>query len=246
MDGVLDQPASAVAESGVVRDVVFGRAGFLAGARQSVPLAISVATYGLVFGVLARQAGLGVSGASLMSAIVYAGAAQFAVLGLWQPPLPIATIVLTTFIVNLRHVLMGASLRPYLATLSPLTRYGLLFFLTDESWALTIGYLKRGGRDVAFLLGSGVMLFFGWQSATFVGGALAGVVTDPTRLGLDYAFTAVFLALLVGLFRGKGDVLPWLTAAVVAGLASQLLPGKWYILLGGIAGSLVGALRDES
>jgi len=74
---------------------------------------------------------------------------------------------------------------------------------------------------------------------------LGGAIGDPTRLGLDFAFTAVFIALLAGLWRGKGDLLPWIVAAAVAIAGAHLLPGKWYILLGAVAGSLVGAWRYD-
>jgi predicted branched-subunit amino acid permease len=71
------------------------------------------------------------------------------------------------------------------------------------------------------------------------------VVEDPARWGLDFAFTAVFLALLAGMWKGRGDLVPWGVAAVVAVAASGLLPGYWYVLLGGLAGSLMGAVRGE-
>src|SRR5712691_7227893 len=87
--------------------VVFDRRGALDGAGQAVGIALSVFSYGLVFGVLAREAGLSVLESLLMSGLVFAGAAQFVVLGLWATPLPIGPIVLTTLIVNLRHLLMG-------------------------------------------------------------------------------------------------------------------------------------------
>ena len=97
--------------------VTFTRAGALAGARRTVPLGVSAFAVGAVFGVLARQAGLGLPEALLMSALVFAGSAQFVALGLWATPLPVLAIVLTTLVVNLRHVLMGAALRSWLARL---------------------------------------------------------------------------------------------------------------------------------
>ena len=62
-------------------------------------------------------------------------------------------------------------------------------------------------------------------------------------MGLDFGFTAVFLALVAGLWRGRSDLLPWAVAAAVAVAGHLLLPGQWYVLLGGLAGSLVGAVR---
>lgn len=223
--------------------VAFTRAGALRGARRSLPLVVSVFAVGVVFGVLARQAGLGVLEALLMSGLVFAGASQFVALGLWAASLPIAAIVLTTLVVNLRHLLMGAALRPWYRRLSAPQAYGSVFFMVDESWALMMSELAEGREDGAFLLGAGLALFGSWLAATLVGVTLGGVLRDPASLGLDFAFTAAFIALLAGMWKGRSNLLPWAVAAVVALAAAHWLPGKWYILLGGLAGSLVGALR---
>src|SRR5260370_3396127 len=130
------------------------------GARRIIPLAISAFTVGFVFGVLARQAKLSVVQSLLMSAFVFAGASQFVALTLWiVTPLPVITIILTTFIVNLRHVLMGASLRPWFARLAPSKVYTSVFFMVDESWALAISYFAAGGRVGPFFLAAALFLF---------------------------------------------------------------------------------------
>ena len=227
------------------RDLAFTRAGALRGARRALPLVVSVFAVGVVFGVLARQARLDVPQALLMSTLVFAGASQIVALGFWATPLPIVAIVLTTLVVNLRHVLMGASLRPWYRRLNPLKAYSSVFFMVDESWALAMGELTAGREDGAFMFGAGVALFGSWLLATLVGVTLGAVLRDPASLGLDFAFTAAFIALLTGMWKGRSDLLPWTTAAVVALAAAHWLPGKWYIVLGGVAGSLMGALRHE-
>ncbi len=223
----------------------FTLSGALLGARRAIPLALSVSAVGFAFGVLAHQAKLDVVDAVLMSGLVYAGASQFVALSLWAAmPLPVATIILTTFIVNLRHLLMGASLRPWFSRLPPWRAYISVFFMVDESWALTMGEFAAGGRDAAFLLGSGMILFIAWVSSTVIGQTIGAFINNPAQWGLDFAFTAVFTALLVGMWKGKSNILPWAVAAVVAVAAAHWLPGKWYIILGGTAGSLFGALSD--
>jgi 4-azaleucine resistance transporter AzlC len=218
----------------------------LAGVRRTLPLAVSTIAFGLVLGVLARQAGLSLLDMAMMSALVFAGASQFIAVGLWVTPLPALTIIVTTLVVNLRHVLMGAALRPWLSKVPAPKAYGLLYFLTDETWALTIQELRAGGRDLAFMLGSGVTLFVSWVSSTSLGLVIGAAIQsrDISEWGLDFVFTAVFTALLVAMWKGKSDLLPWVVAGAVALGASLWLPGKWYILLGGLAGSLVGAMRD--
>lgn len=220
-----------------------GATGLLTGIREAVPVALSVFSYGLVFGVLGRQAGLGVAEAVLMSAMVFAGSAQFVALGMWAAPLPMATIVMTTLVVNLRHVLMGAVLSPHLRGLPRPLACAAAFLLTDESWALSMGAAGKGRAGAGYFIGSGLTVYAAWVGATAVGRLLGGVLRDPARWGLDFAFTTVVVALLAGLWKGRGDVLPWAVAAGVAVAAHAALPGKWYILLGGVCGSVLGALR---
>lgn len=211
------------------------------------PVALGVASYGVVFGILAGQAGLSGAQSLLMSAAVFAGASQFVALELWGMPLPVFTIVVTTLVVNLRHVLMGAALAPRLEGLPRGGRWLAVFFVADENWALTMAALAerpRAGAEFAagYLVGGGLLFYAAWLASTVLGQSCGGLMRDPAAWGLDFAFTAAFIALLVLFWRGKGDLLPWLVAAGVALLAARFIPGKWYILLGGLAGSLAGAL----
>lgn len=225
--------------------IIFTMRGTRRGARRALPLALSVFTVGTVFGVVAHQTQIDLLNAALMSGLVYAGASQFVALSLWSIiPFPVLTIILTTLIVNLRHVLMSASLRPWFARVSRGKVLLSLFFMVDESWALTMGEFAEGKRDAAFLLGSGTLLFVAWVGSTLIGYLAGSWIQDPARWGLDFAITAVFVALLVGMWKGKSSALPWAVAAGVALLAARWLPGTWYIVLGGLAGSITGALTD--
>ena len=218
--------------------------GMWAGMRASIPLALIAAAYGAVFGMLARQVGMRDYETVLMSGLVYAGGAQIVALDLWDAPLPVLTLVLTTLVVNLRLVLLGAALCPWLGTLPPLKMYGSLFFLSDESWALALTAYEQGERDAAFLLGSGFTLYGTWVLATLAGYGLGTRMDDPARWGLDFAFPVVFAALLVGRYTGTRELVPWAVAATVAVVAERWVGGSWYILLGGIAGSIVGMMHD--
>lgn len=220
---------------------------FLLGMRMFVPVAISIAAYGVVWGVLAGQAGMTAWEVLLMSGLVFAGASQFVALESWTPgSLPIVGIVITTAIVNLRMLLMTATLRPLTTHLPRWKALASVYLVADENWAMTMGEVSKGtGRGtVAFLVGSGVCSWIAWTGSTLVGRLLGAVIDDPTRYGLDFAFTATFLALLLGMWKGKGDLVPWIVAAVVAIAAARLIPGNWYIVIGGLAGSLAGALAE--
>lgn len=218
------------------------------GARTFVPMAISVGAYGLVWGVLARGAGMTVWEVMLTSGLVFAGSAQFVALDLWTSDaaaLPVGAIVLAALIINLRYVLMTATMTPVFAGMHP-ARAGLLSFLvTDEAWAMTMGQVAKGRATPGFLLGAGGLAWISWLATTTAGRLLGNAIDDPARYGLDFAFVAAFLALLIGMWRGRSDLLPWLVAAAAALATSALVPGKWYILVGGLAGSLVGALIES-
>lgn len=232
-------------ETESLKETEFSRAGLAAGIRESVPIALGVFTYGIVFGVLAQQTSLGTAEAVLMSATVFAASAQFVVLDLWETPLPIVSIVVTTVAVNLRHLLMGASIQPWIERLQTEKAYGMLFFLNDESWGLTMRARSNGERDAAFLLGSGLIVFVAWVGSTALGVSVGALIENPTEYGLDMAFIAVYLALLVGVWDGRSDAVPVGVAAVTAVGASFTLPGNWYIIVGGLVGSVAGVVRDS-
>jgi predicted branched-subunit amino acid permease len=220
---------------------------FFAGARACLPVAISVAAYGLVWGVLARGAGLSLFETALMSGLVFACSAQFVALDLWTATpatLPIGTIVLAALIVNLRYLLLTATLRP-LYPAKGLWRGALsMYLVTDENWAMTVAAMQRGGGSVAFLMGGGILAWLSWMSTNLIGYGLGSAIDDPARWGLDFAFTATFLALLLSMWKGRGDVIPWLVAALAAVVTSRVLDGSWHILVGGVAGSLAGAIFE--
>lgn len=224
-----------------------GPAQFWLGVRMFLPVAISIAAYGLVWGVLAGQAGLSVLEVALMSGLVFAGASQFVALDMWTPGgLPILSIIIATAIVNLRILLMSATLRPLVGHL-PLPRaLAAMFFVSDEQWAMTMTEVRKGGGSVAFLLGTGVLSWFSWMLSTLGGRVLGAFIDDPTRYGLDFAFTATFLALLLGMWKGRGDLIPWIVGALAAIVASRLIEGNWYIIIGGLVGSFAGALAETT
>jgi len=210
-----------------------------------LPVAVSIAAYGVVWGVLAGQAGLSVIEVALMSGLVFAGASQFVALDMWTPgDLPVLSIVIAAGIVNLRMLLMSATLRPLVGHLSLPRQLGAMFFVSDEQWAMTMAEVRKGTGSVAFLLGTGVLSWFAWMGSTLCGRVLGAFIDDPTRYGLDFAFTATFLALLLGMWRGRGDLVPWIVGALAAILTSKLIEGNWYIIVGGLVGSFAGALAE--
>ncbi len=185
-------------------------------------MALGVFSYGLVFGLLAEQAGLSAGQGLFMSAWVFAGASQFVALEMWGRELPVAALIVTTLVVNLRHVLMGAALAPQLRQLGRARAFLAMFFIADENWALTMAALRENPRPdgrlaAAWLLGGGIVMYLAWVAAGLLGRGFGSLVADPARYGLDFAFTAVFLAILVGFWRGRRDSGPGCGGGVARG-----------------------------
>ena len=223
-----------------------GRGDFAAGVLTILPLLVAVVVYGLLFGTLAAQKGLSPLEVAIMSATVFAGASQFVAVEIWTSPPAVVLLAATALMVNLRHVLMGAALAPFLKGWPRGATALSLYMMADENWAFA---LRRGATaplTPAYYLGLALPLYVGWIVCTFFGTIFGGVLADPARYGLDFAFTAVFLTLLVGMWQGRRSLLPWAASAVVAAAAYVWLPGVWYIALGGLAGTLAGALQDPA
>lgn len=181
-----------------------------------------------------------------MSAFVYAGAAQMVALTILQPGnVPAVALIATSFIICLRFTLMGITLRPHLEAAPRGKAYLSLLILVDESWALALIQRRKQELDanymVAFLFGASLAFYLAFQLGTWGGFILGYWLKDPKVLGIDFAFTAIFLALLIGMWRGKADILPWFVAGGIALLSAIFIPGGWYIIIGALAGSLVGA-----
>lgn len=224
--------------------VRFTRHGVARGLRATAPLAVSVAVFGMVFGVLARQVNISIFEAMIMNLIVFAGAAQMAAMDFWVYPLPIATLVITVLLVNMRLIMLSAALRPWLGSLPNRIVYPTLHILSDEAWAVAMTRYRAGERDGGVVLGCNLAILLAWLPSVAVGHVLGSQIGDPAALGLDFAFTAVFSAMLFGGYRSRYDLAPWGVSGLVAWFVWWLVPGTWYVIAGGLAGFAVAYLRS--
>ncbi len=218
------------------------REDFQLGAWQMLPLLLASIPFGLILGALAADKGLSPVETLLMSALVYAGAAQFIAIGLWEHPIPMLVIVATTAMVNMRHLLMSAALGTHMGRFGPRQSYFALFFLADEVWAVALRRAAEGRLTPAFYFGQVAPFYFSWLFWSTLGNVIGGVIADPRRCGFDFAFVAVFLVILFGLWKSKPNLLPIAVSAVSALLAWKFLPGVWYIFIGGLAGTASAAI----
>ncbi len=223
----------------------FSAAAVRLGARRGVPILLGLAPFGMVAGVLAQGQGLSLAEAGLMSAVVFAGSAQLLALGHWGVPAPVLALSLGAFVINLRMALMGPVLMPWLERVRGWRLWGSLFVMADQNWALSVEHMRRGEGDAGFLFGSGLVVWAGWVATTIAGYVLGVLVRPSPDHPLFFAALAVFVALLVPMWRGRSDVVPWAVAAVVATAAARWLPGSWYILIGAFSGALAGAIQDR-
>jgi predicted branched-subunit amino acid permease len=171
----------------------------------------------MTFGVVARQSGLQPLEIAGMSLLVFAGASQFAMVQLFSESAPTAIVIASVLFINLRHLLMAASLRAQLQRLPLAGRLVAGFVLTDESFAMTTGYFRRGGRSLAYYFTFAVSLYVLWNLATLAGIAIGGAIGDPRRLGIDFAITATFTGIVVLAIRHRSEAVIALVAALVAG-----------------------------
>ncbi len=224
----------------------FSRAAVLAGARASLPVQAAVVPFALVCGIVSQGQGLSLAESTLMSAIVYAGSAQLLALSHWGSPAPVLAAAFASFVVNLRLALMGPVLSPWLDRLRGWRLWGSLFVMADQNWALSVAEMQAGRSDAGFLFGSGALMWLVWVVFTGVGHLVGSAIQPPPGHPIFFAALAVFVSILVLMWRGRGDLLPWVVAGVTALAIAFLLPGtSWHIVGGALAGSAVGVLRDS-
>ncbi len=200
----------------------------------------SILAYGLVWGGLARQAGLSLGELVAMCLLISAGTAQFVALPMLASGASTPLLVVTTYIVNLRHYLMAASLAPSFAHLSRLRLALLAHGVTDESYALTQVRSAQGPGRPAYFGGCAAATYLAWYAGAIAGGLVGAWIPEPRRFALDFVFPAVFVAILVRMLQAPWQWLVAAVAAAVALLVAGTVGGTWHIAGAGLSASLLG------
>ncbi|MDB2448710.1 AzlC family ABC transporter permease [bacterium] len=220
--------------------------GTRAGFWRLLPLSLFVVAFGLAFGLAAVQAGLSSGETVLMSMTVFAGTAQFAALDLWQGQVPVFTLLVTTFAINARHLLMGASLYPWLRNLPVTRRYGSLLVLSDANWAMTLNDFQGGhSRNLGLLLGGGIALWCTWMTGTLLGMVGGSVIAQPEVFGLDMVMGCFMLSMALGGRKNARMLTAWTVGGLAAVAAYLWLPANTHVVVGALGGGLVGAFWLE-
>jgi 4-azaleucine resistance transporter AzlC len=218
----------------------------LAGARDTFPLIVGAIPFGLIFGTLAISSGLSFAATMAMSAIVFAGSAQFIAVGLVMAGTGWPIIVLTTFVVNLRHALYSATLAPYIKKLAQRWQIPMAFWLTDETFAVVAARYNQVGDSPHlrwYYLGSALFMYTNWQFCTFLGLTVGRLIPDAAAWGLDFAMPVTFIGMVIPYLKNKPMVATTVVAGVVAWLAYPM-PHKLGLIIAAVAGIATGVIVE--
>ncbi|MBA3869413.1 MAG: AzlC family ABC transporter permease [Anaerolineae bacterium] len=222
------------------------RSEFLAGMRDTVPLEIGSIPFGIIFGALAVNSGLSPAAAMGFSIFVYAGSAQFIGSNLVAQGVGIPLIVFTTFIINVRHALYGATLAPHMKHLSQRWLLPLGFWLTDETFAMVvIRYNKPDSSPFKhwYHLGSSITMYINWNFWTFIGIVAGQRIPDLSQYGLAFAMDVTFIGMIMPQLKNR----PMVLAALVAGFSAVALnnvPNKLGLIIAVFIGIAVGLITE--
>lgn len=215
---------------------------FRAGLLVILPAMAAATPFAFLLGALAADRGFSPVEAGLMSAFVFAGSAQFIALDTWQSPAPWLLIGIATFVVNLRHVFMSASILRSMGSFSPFKRISALFLLADEIWAFAEARASERRLTPAFYAGLAVLFYINWVVSTLLGALAGNLISDPRAFGFDFAFTAIFIGLVMG-FRNRPGFAPTVFSSAITATAVHLIyPGPVSIVAGALAGIVVAAV----
>ena len=221
---------------------------FIDGARGAIPLLLGASPFGLIYGALAVGAGLSAGATMGMSLFVFAGSAQFVAVGLVAAGAPLLIIILTTLVVNLRHMLYSATLLPYVRRLSHIWRLVLAFLLTDEAFAVCISRYRQEEDSPLkhwYQLGASVAMYVNWQLWCALGLIMGSRIPDAGSWGLDFAMPVSFIGMTIPFVKSRASVVCVLTAGLVS-LISGGLPYKLGLIVAALAGVLAALVTDRT
>lgn len=173
------------------------------GVSQALPIVIAYIPLSFAFGVMSNDVGLSLFATLLMSLIVYAGSAQYIAVSLISHSVPLLTIVLTTFMVNLRHILLVTSLAQHLNKWPPFKRILFSLEVTDETFVLHSAKFPHQDPKFSESLGLNLASHSSWVLGSWLGFSAGNLVKDISVFGLDYALPGMFIAILISQIKSR-------------------------------------------
>jgi 4-azaleucine resistance transporter AzlC len=211
---------------------------------QALPIVLGYLPIGIAFGILAQKAGISIVNTLLMSLLVYAGSSQLIAVGLFAAGTPGLSVILTTFVVNLRHLLMSAALSPFLRRWRKPELAAFAYELTDETFAIHSARFATAGANKAEAFATNLTAQVAWVLGSGLGSAAGQLIGDSSAFALDYVLPAMFIALLIMQIKDRTQAaVAGLTGLVAAGL---LLAGvsQWNVMLATLLGATLGVVIE--
>ncbi|MGY5779066.1 AzlC family ABC transporter permease [Rhizobium sp. LEGMi135b] len=223
---------------------------FKAGMRAIFPLIVAVLPIGLVFGAVSATKGLSPLETTLMSALVFAGGSQFVAMDIWSHPASWIGAGFAALLVNVRHLLMSASIGTKMRSFAGIKRYLAILFLADEIWAMAEFRAGTMRLTPAWYAGIVTPFYLTWVGSSLAGALLGAFLGDPAVIGLDFAFPAVFIVLVMGFWKGPETGAVLAASGIAAVAVHQFVPGVWHIAAGALAGLAMafwkGRMRERA
>jgi len=212
----------------------------------ALPVVLGYIPVGFAYGVLGVNAGISTLNTILMSLIVFAGSAQLMTTGFFAQGLNPFSIIITTFIVNLRHMLMSASLSSHMKEWKKIEVAGFCYELTDETFAVHSLRFTEGDTSALPAMIINFICQLSWIVGTILGAMAGNLISDVKPFALDYALPAMFIALLILQVHNRKHVIVAIVGAVVSILLWKLGITQWNVILSTVIGATLGAILETA
>ncbi|MGE6632168.1 AzlC family ABC transporter permease [Bacillus sp. NPDC077027] len=226
--------------------------GFSQGVKECVPTLLGYMSIGFAFGIIGISSQLSLLEIALLSIFVYAGASQFIICALLVSGSPASAIILTTFIVNLRHLLLSLTLAPHFTKYSLRKNIGFGLLLTDESFGVAMNKLAQNGKlNDQWMNGLNLTAYLCWIASCTLGGVFGQWISNPQAFGLDFALPAMFVALLIlqlqtvpsGKLKHRLSLVLYMVVTMF--ILLMLVPSHVAVLLATVIVATIGVVTDK-
>ena len=221
------------------------KSSWVSGALRAFPIVMGYVPVGFAYGVLAQKAGISPLNTVLMSVLVYAGASQFIAVGLFSTHVPALTIIITTFVVNLRHLIMSSAVAPYLKRWHKPEIAAFAYQLTDETFAIHSAQFALNEPHKVEVFTTNITAQTSWVFGSWLGVVAGQLIADVKPLALDYALPALFIALIVLQIKNRFQILVALLTGILSIGLLQVGLTNWNIIVATIVGATVGVVLEQ-
>ncbi len=211
------------------------------GLKDALPISISLLLFSGIFGVMAMQSGITPFEAVLMSASVFAGAAQFAALPMIADQASMITVFLTVFLLSSRYFLTSLSMSPYYAQFGSSFSNISAFFMSNEQYAVTYTHFSHYRSTKSYITAVSLFLYGSWILGTLIGTLISELIPgDPRTMGFSFTFTAMFLAMAFNQLSTKFLLFTFILCGLLSTYLATALPYSLHILISGIIAFFIG------